>query len=327
MRFIDEAIFRVAAGKGGDGCVSFRREKYVPKGGPDGGDGGKGGSAILKVYPGISTLLDLRQKKHYNAQAGQRGRGKNQHGKYGEDIIIKVPRGTLVFNNETGELLSDLIEPEQLFIAAKGGIGGKGNARFCTSTRQAPDFAQNGKPGETLEIRLELKLLADVGLVGFPNAGKSTFLSVVSAARPKIADYPFTTLQPNLGIVPYGDYKQFVVADIPGLIEGASEGRGLGYRFLKHIERTKILLFLIDCTDEQPEITYKALLSELKKFNKALLEKPRLIAFSKMDIFISNDIQKLPDIIDGIKCTPISSVTREGIDLLIRNIVPFLQDG
>ncbi|MCJ7813283.1 GTPase ObgE, partial [bacterium] len=246
MDFVDEVSFWVYGGQGGDGCVSFRREKFIPKGGPDGGDGGDGGHVILCVNSNISTLMDLRHRKRYQAGSGKRGMGKKMHGKRGENITVQVPQGTLVFDIESHLLLEDLKYPGQEYIVARGGKGGRGNSRFATSTRQAPDFAEKSTPPEHHHLKLELKLLADVGLLGLPNSGKSTLLSKVSSARPKIADYPFTTTVPNLGIVYYENFKSFVVADIPGIIEEAHSGKGLGDRFLRHAERCRVLVFLIE---------------------------------------------------------------------------------
>ena len=319
MDFIDEVTFSVIGGRGGDGCVSFRREKYVPKGGPDGGDGGNGGSIILRVNPNMNTLMDLRRKKKYRAENGVNGSGSNCHGRRGKSLIIPVPKGTLVYDDTENELIADLVESDESMIAAAGGRGGKGNARFATATLQTPDYATHGKPGGERTLRLELKLLADVGLVGFPNAGKSTLLSRVSAARPKIADYPFTTLVPNLGIVQSGDYQSFVMADIPGLIEGAHQGKGLGDRFLRHIERTRVLLFLIDSTSESPEDVYQALCNELEAFNPDLINKPRLIGFSKSDIW-ADASDPLPREIDHIPCLQFSSVSGQGIGELVHRL-------
>ncbi|OGP91961.1 MAG: GTPase ObgE, partial [Deltaproteobacteria bacterium RBG_16_54_18] len=250
MQFIDETTISVKAGHGGRGCVSFRREKFVPRGGPNGGDGGMGGDVIVVAQEGLSTLLDLRYQKNYRADNGGHGQGQNKTGKSAETLIIPVPVGTVIKDAETKEVLKDLVRATDQYIAAKGGRGGKGNAWFTTATRQAPRFAQPGEEGEQRQLQLELKLLADVGLVGRPNVGKSTLLSRVSAARPKIADYPFTTLIPNLGVVSYGEHKTFVMADIPGLIAGAHQGQGLGSRFLRHIERTQLLAHLIDISEE-----------------------------------------------------------------------------
>ncbi len=287
MRFVDEVKINVKAGDGGRGCVSFRREKFVPLGGPDGGDGGDGGSVWFCVDPGLGTLLDFRYKVHYKAQSGGHGMGSNRHGKNGADLEIRVPPGTLVYDAESGELLADLTDPGQRLKLLAGGRGGQGNARFTTSTNRAPRFAQPGLPGAERVLRLELKLLADVGLVGFPNAGKSTLIAAVSAARPKIADYPFTTLVPNLGVVRYGGYKSFVMADIPGLIAGASEGHGLGTRFLRHIERTDLFLHLVDLSGMQegdPLENFATINRELERHNAELLAKPQFVVFTKADI-------------------------------------------
>jgi len=281
--FIDYAKIRVKAGQGGSGACSFRREKYVPKGGPNGGDGGRGGSIILEVDPHLHTLIDFKYKKHYTAEHGQHGLGKNQNGRDAADIIVRVPAGTVVKDAESEEILADLIKPGDKFIAARGGRGGRGNAHFATPTHQAPREWEVGESGEERKLILELKLLADVGLVGQPNAGKSTLLSKLSAARPKIADYPFTTLQPNLGIVRIGEYKSFVMADIPGLIEGAHQGKGLGTQFLRHIERTRIICYLIDPTAGSVKGTYKILTSELKSYSEELVKKPSLIVLTKKD--------------------------------------------
>ena len=281
--FIDEVSVMVEAGGGGDGCVSFRREKYVPKGGPDGGDGGDGGRLLFRADVRLSTLLDYRYRSHIRAEQGQHGRGKNMTGARGEDAIVRVPPGTIV-RDAAGELVVDLIADGQEFLFMSGGRGGRGNARFATSTQQTPRRADPGRTGDKAVVKLELKLLADIGLVGFPNAGKSTLLSRLSSAHPKIADYPFTTLQPNLGLVGWGEYESFVMADLPGLVEGAHEGKGLGHRFLRHIERTRSLLFAIDCTSETPHDDLETLRNELGQFNRALLEKPYAIAFTKADL-------------------------------------------
>jgi len=281
--FIDYAKIYVKAGQGGSGACSFRREKYVPKGGPNGGDGGRGGSIILEVNPHLHTLIDFKYKQHYVAKHGQHGLGKNQSGRDAEDIIVWVPSGTVVKNAETDEVLADLVTAGATFIAARGGKGGRGNARFVTPTHRAPREWEVGEAGEERELILELKLLADVGLVGQPNAGKSTLLSKVSAARPKIADYPFTTLQPNLGIVRIDDYKSFVMADIPGLIEGAHRGKGLGTQFLRHIERTRMICYLIDPTTGPVQDSLAILKSELESYSAELLKKPYIIVLTKKD--------------------------------------------
>ncbi|HEY3250023.1 MAG TPA: GTPase ObgE [Ignavibacteria bacterium] len=285
--FIDSAKITIKSGDGGNGCISFRREKYVPKGGPNGGDGGKGGDVIFKADNSLSTLVDFRYKRIYKAQNGQHGSGGDKTGRNGKDIVIKVPVGSIIKDSGTGQILTDLTKNGEEYAAAKGGKGGKGNARFATATNQAPRYAEDGQKGEEKEVEIELKLLADVGLVGLPNAGKSTLISKISAAKPKIADYPFTTLVPNLGIVRYKDFQSFVVADIPGLIEGAHLGKGLGIRFLKHIERTKILVFLIDSTlipfKEEKTEDYKILINEIRSYDKRMLDKPRIICFTKVD--------------------------------------------
>jgi GTPase len=291
--FIDYAEIEVCAGKGGNGAVTFRREKYVPKGGPSGGNGGRGGNVIIKAYHNLATLLDFRYKKIYKAENGEPGGSWLRDGKDGEDILIKVPVGAIIKNAKTKKIIADLDEDGKEIIIAKGGKGGKGNSNFATPTNQAPRFAEDGKPGEEIKLILELKLIADVGLVGFPNAGKSTLISKISAAKPKIADYPFTTLEPNLGIVNYKDFKSFTVADIPGIIEGAHEGKGLGIKFLRHIERTKILLFLIDITSENYQEQYNILLNELKSHSKILAEKTKIVSLSKADLVTEEEIKKI----------------------------------
>lgn len=291
--FIDYAEIFVQAGNGGNGSVAFRREKYVPKGGPSGGNGGKGGDIVLVADSNLHTLLDFRYKKKYIAEKGANGQNSLKDGKNGEDLIIKVPVGTIVKNKETDIVLADLNEKNDKFILAKGGRGGKGNSNFATSTNQTPRYAQPGKEGEELNVALELKLIADVGLVGFPNAGKSTLISAISAARPKIADYPFTTLKPNLGIVKYKDYQSFTVADIPGIIEGAHLGKGLGHEFLKHIERTELLLIMIDITSENIISDYKTLLEELNKYSEILAKKKKIISFSKTDLLTDDELKKI----------------------------------
>jgi GTP-binding protein len=291
--FIDYAEIEVSAGKGGDGAVAFRREKYVPKGGPSGGNGGNGGNVILLADQNLYTLLDFRYKKNYKANKGDAGANSRKDGKYGDDIIIKIPVGTIVKDFETGKILCDIKNNGEQVIIAKGGKGGKGNSNFATPTNQAPRFAEPGQPGESIKIKLELKLIADIGLVGFPNAGKSTLISTISAAKPKIADYPFTTLTPNLGIVKYKEYKSFTVADIPGIIEGAHEGKGLGLKFLQHIERTRILLFLIDITSEDYQKDYNILFNELKSYSKKLAQKRKIVALSKSDLAGDLDLKKL----------------------------------
>ncbi len=314
--FIDQATIVVRAGKGGDGIVSFRREKFIPKGGPDGGNGGRGGDVIIRADRHMTTLMDFRYRRIYRAPNGQAGMGANKTGKSGDDIIIRVPVGTVIRNAGTGATEADIVTPEQAIVIAHGGRGGKGNAMFATSVQQAPRKATKGDPGEERNLLLELKLLADVGLVGFPNAGKSTLISRISAARPKIAEYPFTTLIPHLGIVSYAEHKSFVVADMPGLIEGAHTGKGLGIRFLRHIERNSMLLFMIPADSKNIREEYEILVNELKMYNPELLDKKRMLAVSKSDMLdeeLMNEIRKdLPD----IPRVFISSLTGQGITTL-----------
>ena len=306
--FIDEAEIIVIAGGGGSGCMSFRREKFVPLGGPDGGDGGKGGDVIIVGDGGLNTLMDTRYRKVYNAKRGGHGSGSNKTGKNGSGITIPVPTGTII--TENGKITGEILKHGQKLTAVRGGRGGRGNARFATSTNRAPRKWEPGEEGEKKTLLLQLKLLADIGLVGFPNAGKSTLISVVSAARPKIADYPFTTLIPNLGIVKCHEFHSFVMADIPGLIEGSHTGKGLGDRFLRHIERTRGLLFLIEITEENPLKVYRALCSEIERFNPSILAKPHVIVLTKRDI--------LPDVpvpvqLDNTPVIAVSSVRHEGL--------------
>ena len=315
--FIDYVKFCSRSGKGGAGSAHFRREKFVPKGGPDGGDGGRGGHIKLRGNKQLWTLLHLKYRKHVIAGNGNPGEGNRRTGADGEDIILEVPLGTIARSEESGQKLVEIIEDGQEMILTEGGRGGLGNDHFKTSTNQAPRYAQPGEPGKEEWVILELKLLADVGLVGFPNAGKSTLLSVISAAKPEIADYPFTTLKPNLGVVEYRDYKSFVMADIPGIIEGASEGKGLGLRFLRHIERNSILLFLIPADADDIRTEYEVLLNELGKYNPELLDKERLIAVSEADILddeLKTEIRK--EIGSAFDFHYISSVTNEGIQQL-----------
>lgn len=318
MKFVDSARIHVKAGDGGVGCVSFRREKYVPKGGPDGGDGGRGGNIIIRANKQLNTLLDYQYKTHYKAPRGEHGLGANKTGKSGDNIALEVPVGTVIRDLEVNDVVGDLVNDGQELIVTKGGRGGRGNAAFATSVNQAPREYELGQPGEERDIELELKLLADVGLVGHPNAGKSTLISVVSAAKPKIADYPFTTLVPNLGIVRVATGRSFVVADIPGLIEGAHAGKGLGIQFLRHIERTKVLVFLIDATSENPKADYNVLLNELKLFNKQLPKKPRIVALTKIDIVDGERLKALKKISFGNAPTfLISAVSNFGIKKLV----------
>ncbi len=282
--FFDEAKIYVKGGDGGNGCVSFRREKYVPFGGPNGGDGGKGGDVYLVVNPHLNTLIAFKRRRHFKAQRGGHGRGKNQTGRSGQDLLIEVPPGTVVRDAETGEFIADLTKPGQKVLVARGGRGGRGNAAFATPTNQAPRIAERGEPGQERWLHLELKLIADVGIVGVPNAGKSTLLAAVSAARPKIADYPFTTLEPNLGVVALDEATSFVMADIPGLIEGASRGAGLGHTFLRHIERTRLIIHLLDGASPDPLRDYEVINEELALFDEKLAAKPQLVVLNKIDL-------------------------------------------
>ncbi|MEZ4648699.1 MAG: GTPase ObgE [Candidatus Eisenbacteria bacterium] len=313
--FIDEASILVRSGKGGDGCVSFRREKYVARGGPDGGDGGRGGDVVLEVDPHLRTLLPFRHEREFQAQNGQPGMGKQMFGRDGEDQVIAVPRGTLV-EDEAGRVVADLVTAGQSVIVARGGKGGKGNVHFKSATRQVPKFATEGQPGEECTLKLTLKLLADVGLVGLPNVGKSTLMRRVSNATPRIGDYHFTTIRPNLGIVDLGGYRSVVMADLPGLIEGASEGRGLGHQFLRHVERTRILVFLIDAASARPQHDLDILLGELRAFRPALLERPRIICYSRADLVVGQDLPPL----GGEDPLRISAHTGDGVDRLLHEL-------
>ena len=319
--FIDEARIWVKAGDGGKGCVAFRREKYVPKGGPSGGDGGDGGNVVLESTEHLNTLLPFRYNREFKAQRGRHGEGSNCHGATGEDKLISVPVGTVVFDEESGEKLFDFGAPGEKFLAAKGGRGGRGNARFASSTNRAPRRSEPGTPGEERRLRLELKLLADVGLVGFPNAGKSTLLSKLSAAHPKIADYPFSTVEPCLGVVAAGEEESFVMADIPGLIEGAHQGHGLGTRFLRHIERTRLLVHLIDVSDTGRDTAedFRVVRNELAQFSAALLEKPVVIVANKTDMPGSAGRLKLLREFceaEGLPLMAISALRGDGLDKL-----------
>ena len=320
LMFIDYAEITIKAGKGGDGAVAFRKEKYVPKGGPSGGNGGNGGNVIVVADSNLRTLMDFRYKRNYKAENGSNGGTSLKDGKSGGDIRIKVPVGTVIKNSADKSIIADLDKNEKSIIIAKGGKGGKGNSNFATATNQTPRYAEPGFPGEEKNIILELKLIADIGLVGFPNSGKSTFISVISAARPKIADYPFTTLEPNLGIVNYKQYKSFSVADIPGIIEGAHEGKGLGIKFLKHIERTKIILLLIDITSENIQSNYETLLNELNSYGTELIKKEKIVVLTKADLIDPRDIDKFKKKKireNKNKVFIISSVTRMGLPELL----------
>ncbi|GAW93337.1 GTPase ObgE [Calderihabitans maritimus] len=328
--FYDKAKIYVKGGDGGNGIVAFRREKYVPEGGPSGGDGGRGGDVILEADPALRTLVDFKYKRHYKAERGGHGQGKNKHGKNGEDLLIRVPLGTLVRDADTGEVLADLVEPGQKVIVAKGGRGGRGNARFATSRNRVPTFAEKGEPGEERWLELELKLLADVGLIGFPNVGKSTLISRISAARPKIADYPFTTLVPNLGVVRVDDERSFVVADIPGLVEGAHAGIGLGHQFLRHVERTRLLVHVLDAAQVEGRDLiedYKTVNRELQLYKPELASRYQIIAANKMDLpGAEENLARLRRALgENYEIFPISAATGEGIDQLTYRIAELLE--
>lgn len=314
--FVDRVRIKVIGGRGGDGCCSFRKEAYVPLGGPDGGDGGNGGDIIIAAASRLTSLTDLRYHPQWKGNKGTHGKGKALHGRGGKPTVVHVPCGTVIRDFETGEFLVDLTEDGQTFCAGEGGKGGKGNPRFVTATNRAPRFAERGEPGEEREYQLELKLIAEVGFVGLPNAGKSTLLSAISAASPKIGAYPFTTITPNLGIVPLSDYRTLAVADIPGIIEGASDGKGLGHDFLRHIERTQVLLYLIDCGDDDPEETLRTLQGELRQHSDVFEERPYLVALNKIDITENRDM--IADLSERFpKAHFISGATGEGIPDMI----------
>jgi GTP-binding protein len=328
VKFIDEVFITVQSGDGGRGCVSFRREKFVPRGGPDGGDGGKGGDVILRSTSRRRTLYPFQFKRQFKAKNGAHGQGKQKTGKNGNDLIIEVPPGTLVSDAETSELIKDFVQSGESFVIAKGGRGGLGNSRFKTSTQRAPRFAQPGEPGQYLKLKLELKLLADVGLIGLPNVGKSTLISVISAATPKIADYPFTTLTPILGVVQPDQAESFVVADIPGLIEGAHKGAGLGIRFLRHIERTQILVHLIDAAaidPQNPLASYATINAELAQYNPLLAEKPQIIVLNKMDIPGTDQAaDAFQAAMKDRQILKISAAARQGLEQLKLKLVEYL---
>lgn len=330
MKFVDYVTITIRSGSGGPGCVAFRREKFVPHGGPAGGDGGRGGSVYLEADQDLYTLLDLRYKRHHFARNGEPGAGANRTGKDADDIVLRVPPGTLAKDRESGEAIGEVMEHGDRLLLAEGGLGGKGNTAFKSSTRQAPRYAQPGLPGVEREIALELRLLADVGLVGLPNAGKSTLISVLSHAKPKIADYPFTTLAPQLGVVGVEAYRSFVMADIPGIIEGAHEGKGLGTRFLKHIERNAVLLFVISLESDAIQVAYETLLGELGAFDPSLLEKPRLIGISKIDLVGADELDRLVAERFGLPesetVLPFSSVAQIGLDALKQALWKTIQE-
>ena len=324
--FIDYAKIKLQAGNGGPGIVAFHREKYIDKGGPSGGNGGRGGNIIFATNPNLHTLQDIRYRRLYKAQNGKSGGANKRTGKSGEDLVIEVPCGTIIKDLNTNNVVFDMIKENENYIICQGGIGGKGNYNFKSSVQQTPRFSQEGIPGEELHVELELKVLADVGLVGLPNAGKSTLLSVMTTAKPKIADYPFTTLQPHLGIVKYGEYQSFVMADIPGLIEGASKGKGLGHQFLKHIERNRILLFLIDILEPNPQDVFDKLSNELSSFNKTLMDKPKLVVRTKRDtIDKAKNLENWKNFSE--EYIDVSSVSNSGLDVLKDRLVSFLSSS
>jgi len=329
--FIDEVNIVVKSGKGGDGIISFRREKHVPLGGPNGGDGGKGGSVIFEADEGMSTLMDLKFQKHVFAQAGENGKAKNMRGRDATDVIVKVPLGTTIYNSDNNEVLADLVEHGQREVIARGGNGGRGNSTFATSKNKAPRMQENGEMGIELNLHIELKLLADVGIIGFPSVGKSTLITILSNSRPKIADYPFTTLIPNLGVVSRNNVKSFVLADMPGLIEGASQGQGLGIQFLKHIERTRVLIHMVDMSEDSlrdPYNDYVIINKELEEYNPNLLLRPQIIVASKMDT--ENAESRLEEFkkhfSEDVEIIPISVMTNDNLDRLVYRIVQLLEE-
>ncbi len=331
--FVDTAKIYVKGGDGGDGIIAFRREKYVPDGGPAGGDGGKGGDVIFRVDEGLRTLMDFRYQKHFKAKKGEKGKPKNQYGANAEDLIVRVPPGTVIYDDDTGELLADLVEHGQEVVVAKGGRGGRGNVRFATPQNPAPYLAENGEEGQERWIRLELKLIADVGLVGFPNVGKSTLLSSVTGAKPKIADYHFTTLSPNLGVVDLGEGRSFVLADLPGLIEGAHEGVGLGHEFLRHIERTRLILHVVDMSASEGRDPYEDWVNineELYRYSEVLRSRPQIVAANKMDMpgaleHLEAFKQKLSENGEDIEVISISALTKDGLKQLMYRVMDMLE--
>lgn len=335
MKFVDEAIIKVQAGNGGNGCLSFRREKFIPRGGPDGGDGGDGGSVFLEADSNLNTLIDFRFQRNYKAQNGQSGMGSNCAGKRGEDLIIPVPVGTMVFDADSEELLGDINQPGERLLVAQGGFHGLGNTRYKSSINRAPRQTSNGSDGEARNLQLELRVLADVGLLGLPNAGKSTLIRAVSSAKPKVADYPFTTLHPGLGVVSVGAHRSFVMADIPGLIEGAASGAGLGHRFLKHLSRTCILLHVIDLApldDSDPVESAKAIINELAEYDPELLDKPRWLVLNKMDVFPDEEARKnaIDRLVSGLEWTgkvfAISAISGEGTQQLCYALMQLIDE-
>ncbi|SBD87300.1 GTP-binding protein CgtA [Staphylococcus aureus] len=329
--FVDQVKISLKAGDGGNGITAYRREKYVPFGGPSGGDGGKGASVVFEVDEGLRTLLDFRYQRHFKASKGENGQSSNMHGKNAEDLVLKVPPGTIIKNVETDEVLADLVEDGQRAVVAKGGRGGRGNSRFATPRNPAPDFSEKGEPGEELDVSLELKLLADVGLVGFPSVGKSTLLSIVSKAKPKIGAYHFTTIKPNLGVVSTPDQRSFVMADLPGLIEGASDGVGLGHQFLRHVERTKVIVHMIDMSGSEgrePIEDYKVINQELAAYEQRLEDRPQIVVANKMDLPESQDnlILFKEEIGEDVPVIPVSTITRDNIDQLLYAIADKLEE-
>ncbi|MCB8156759.1 GTPase ObgE [Staphylococcus aureus] len=329
--FVDQVKISLKAGDGGNGITAYRREKYVPFGGPAGGDGGKGASVVFEVDEGLRTLLDFRYQRHFKASKGENGQSSNMHGKNAEDLVLKVPPGTIIKNVETDEVLADLVEDGQRAVVAKGGRGGRGNSRFATPRNPAPDFSEKGEPGEELDVSLELKLLADVGLVGFPSVGKSTLLSIVSKAKPKIGAYHFTTIKPNLGVVSTPDQRSFVMADLPGLIEGASDGVGLGHQFLRHVERTKVIVHMIDMSGSEgrePIEDYKVINLELAAYEQRLEDRPQIVVANKMDLPESQDnlILFKEEIGEDVPVIPVSTITRDNIDQLLYAIADKLEE-
>jgi len=325
--FVDRVVVQVAGGSGGAGAASFRREKFVPKGGPDGGDGGHGGSVYVRADPNLATLLDYRYRTNWNAERGVHGKGKNMTGRSGDDLILPVPPGTVIRDADTGELLGEAVEAGQTLLVAKGGRGGRGNARFATPTHQSPREWEPGEVGEERRLELVLKLIADVGLLGEPNAGKSTLLSVISAARPKIADYPFTTLEPNLGVVGLSDHRSFVVADIPGIIEGAHAGKGLGLRFLQHVERTRLIAVLVPADSPDPQATYELLRREAALYGPELAAKPHVVVLTKIDLLAPRTPHPALRTDEGAPVLAVSAVTREGLPGLLESLWRTLQSA
>ncbi|SEL64506.1 GTP-binding protein [Paenibacillus sp. cl141a] len=331
--FVDKAKVYVKGGDGGDGLIAFRREKYVPEGGPAGGDGGKGGDVIFRVDEGLRTLMDFRYQKHFKAKRGEKGRNKSQHGANAESMIVRIPPGTILTDDDTGEVIGDLTRHGQQVVVARGGRGGRGNIRFATPNNPAPELAENGEEGEERYVTMELKVMADVGLVGFPSVGKSTLLSVVSAAQPKIGAYHFTTITPNLGMVEVGDGRNFVMADLPGLIEGAHEGVGLGHEFLRHVERTRVIIHVVDMAGTEgrdPFEDWQKINDEIRLYNPVLIERPQIVAANKMDMpeaeeYLADFKEKVKEIRPDIEVMPISSLTRQGIQELLYRTIDVLE--